>query len=189
MTKAHVRIDEGVKRGPRKPGTGLRSPKADLGTWVIPPDLDPREILDRYLTEATTGQIAAQYGLSRKALTKWLRQTVPAEWKETQLIRAHTMIEQGEDGILDAPDALSLARMRETVKAAQFRLQALDPDYHPKQELRVEHVGDLGDRLRRSRERVIDVSPAPQQLDKPQSNQGADSVNSSVILQESDAKP
>ena len=139
--QAHVRIDEGIRRGPRlksKRRNGKLvnpSPKADLGTWIIPPDLDPQEVLDRYLTEATTSQIAAQYGLSRKALVRWLRTVRPADWKEVQLIRAHCNLEAGEDGLLDASDALSLARMRESVKAAQFRLVALDKDYHPKQEV------------------------------------------------------
>ena len=114
------------------------SPKADLGSWQIPPDLNPHEVLQRYLTEATTSQIAGQYGLSRKALVKWLRSTVPTEWKEIQLIRAHANLEQGEDGIEDAEasqSAISLACTRERIKAAQWRLQSLDKDYHPKQEI------------------------------------------------------
>lgn len=154
---AHLRIDEGIPRGPRRPAKRFhRSPKADIGTWIIPKDLDPQEVLDRYLTEATTSQIAAQYGLSRKALVRWLRQSVPEQWREVQLLRAHCKLESGEDGLEAAPDALSLARMREMVKAAQFRLQALDKDYHPKQELTIDDKRDLGDRLRRARERVIE---------------------------------
>ena len=135
------------------------SPKADLGSWTIPPDLNPHEVLQRYLTESTTSQIAGQYGLSRKALVKWLRSTVPREWKEIQLIRAHAALEQGEDGIdtaETAQSAISLACTRERIKAAQWRLQALDNDYHPKQELTITDKTDLGDRLRRSRERVIE---------------------------------
>ena len=147
------------------------SPKADLGSWQIPPDLNPHEVLQRYLTEATTSQIAGQYGLSRKALVKWLRSTVPTEWKEIQLIRAHANLEQGEDGIEDAEasqSAISLACTRERIKAAQWRLQSLDKDYHPKQELTITDKTDLGDRLRRSRERVIEgestVIAAPHQV-------------------------
>lgn len=159
MTAAHIRIDDGVKRGRRPIRKGLPtrpSHPADLGTWVIPKDLNPQEVLDRYLTEQTTAHIAKSYGLSRKALVKWIRTVAPEQWKEVQLIRAHVSLEQDEDGMREAPDALSLARMRECVKAAQFRLQALDPDYRPKQEVMVE-ITDLGDKLRRARERVIDA--------------------------------
>ena len=139
--EAHVRIDEGIKRGPRKPKEApRRSPKADLGGWLIPADLNPHEVLERYLTEATTSQIASQYGLSRKALVKWLRQVVPEEWKQVQLVRAHVNLETGEEGIDTAEiaeSAISLACARERIKAAQWRLQALDKDYQPKQEVTV----------------------------------------------------
>jgi len=145
--EAHVRIDEGVKRGPRKPQEGpRRSPKADLGTWVVPADLNPHEVLQRYLTEATTSQIAGQYGLSRKALVKWLREKVPTEWKEIQLIRAHANLETGEDAIDEAEarqSAISLACAREKIKAAQWRLQSIDKDYHPKQEVTGKDGGPL----------------------------------------------
>ena len=136
-----TRIDRGVKRGPKATRKAVTvSPKADLGSWTIPPDLNPHEVLQRYLTESTTSQIAGQYGLSRKALVKWLRQTVPTEWKEIQLLRAHANLENGEDGIELASDALSLARAREQTKAAQWRLQSLDHDYQPKQQVTVSNV-------------------------------------------------
>ena len=147
--EAHVRIDEGLKRGPRKPQNGSRrSPKADLGSWTIPPDLNPHEVLQRYLTEATTSQIAGQYGLSRKALVKWLRETVPGEWRAVQLVRAHDLKDCATEEIGFATDALSLARARELLKAAQFELTSLDKDYQPKQqvtitnEIRIETVLD-----------------------------------------------
>ena len=131
----NVRIDKGVKRGPRKQSLPAKSPKADIGSWQIPEDLNPDEVIQRYLTESTTSQIAAQYGLSRKALTRWLRTVRKAEWKEAQLIRAHCRKEDGENGIDTACDALSLARAREQLKGAQFDLVALDDDYQPKQQV------------------------------------------------------
>ena len=141
MAESHIRIDEGLKRGPRKRLGKLTnpSPKADLGSWQIPPDLKPEDVLDQYLTEQTTSQIAARFGLSRKALVRWLREVVPDQWRQVQLIRAHCRIEDGEDGIEGACDALSLARAREQVRAAQFRLQAIDVDYQPKQQISVKN--------------------------------------------------
>ena len=157
---SHVRIDEGVKRGKRRPireGLPTRpAHPADLGTWVIPAGLDPDKVLDQYLTESTTSQIAAQYGLSRKALTKWIREQRPEQWKQAQALRALCTKEDAEDGLRGAADGLSLARARELLKSAQFDLQAIDPDYQPKHHVTVEKVGDLGDRLRRARERVIE---------------------------------
>ena len=149
MNEAHVRIDEGVKRGPRKKRKDSRelrglTPKPrpdDLGSWKIPATLDPDEVIGKYLTEATTTHIAASYGLSRRALVKWLREQRPKEWKEAQLIRAHEKLEIAEDGIENSDDALSLARPRELAKAMQFRITALDPDYRPKQE--VMHTGEI----------------------------------------------
>ena len=169
--EAHVRIDEGIprsKRGPRRPirNGQLTKPShpADTGTWQIPQDLDPDAVIQRYLSEATTSQIASQYGISRKALTKWMRNQRPAEWRQAQILRALCIKEDSENGLMSAADALSLARARELLRSAQFDLQALDEDYRPKQDIRVEHTDDLGAKLRRARERVIEhESAAPQQ--------------------------
>ena len=145
MAESHVRIDEGIKRGPRKPRVDSRAAKGltpkprpdDLGSWKIPPDLNPDDVIHRYLTAATTSQIAASYGLSRRALVKWLRTERPEQWREAQIIRAHDKLEQAEDALEVADDAISLARPREVAKAMQYRLTALDKDYQPKQEVTV----------------------------------------------------
>ena len=181
------RIDAGVKRGPRKTPSNARAlrglpPKPrldDLGSWQIPATLNPDEVIDRYLTEATTSQIAASYGLSRRALTKWLRETRPDAWREAQLIRAHAKLEQAEDEMEVAPDPLSLARNDRVSKAMQFRLTALDRDYRPKQEVTITDNTDLGERLRRARERVIDaevirVEGAPTDADATAKTDGND---------------
>ena len=141
--QANKRIDAGIKRGPRKTPVNSRlvrglTPKPrldDLGSWKIPPDLNPDEVINRYLTEATTTQISKSYGLSRRALVKWLREVRPKEWREAQLLRAHALLEQAEDQMECAPDPLSLARTRELSRAMQFRLTSLDKDYHPKQDV------------------------------------------------------
>ena len=140
MAEAHIRIDEGLKRGPRmRQGKPTRpSHPADIGTWQIPKDLDPDKLIQQYLSEATTSQIAKQYGVSRKALTKWIREQRPKEWKQAQIVKALVLKEDSEEGILSATDALSLARNREALKAAHFDLTSLDPDYQPKQQVEVQ---------------------------------------------------
>ena len=137
MNEHHYqRIDKGIKRRnglPTQP-----SPPADLGTWVIPEGLDPEAILDQYLA-TSTAQVAKQYGLSRKALVKWLRQTCPSEWKEAQVIKAECRKDVANEGLEDAsltPDPLSLARARELLKSGQWDLERLDSvNYGVKQEV------------------------------------------------------
>ena len=156
---SHIRIDEGVKRGPKNQRTSVPRRRDPVTGQVqaIPPGLDPKDVLQRYMTEQTTSQIAASYGVTRKSLVAWLRQTAPHEWKAVQLIRAHDRKEIGNEQLEGAEDALSLARAREMLRSAQWELQAIDPDYQPKQHVTVEQVGDLGERLRRARERVIEA--------------------------------
>lgn len=56
-----------------------------------------------------------------------------------------------------ASDALSLARAREQLRSAQWDLERVfSRIFGPKQELTIELTGDLGERLRRARERVIE---------------------------------
>lgn len=160
----HVRIDKGVKRGPKKlPKAQKRGPRPNLPRTadgrilsVIPPDLKPGEVLQRYLSEETTSQIASSYGISRKTLTQWLREVAKDEWRKVQIIRALDIKDKGNEQLEVADDALSLARAREMVKSAQWELQALDEDYRPKNFVTIENIGDLGDRLRRAKERVIE---------------------------------
>jgi len=103
---------------------------------IIPKDLDPRVVLDKYLTEQTTSQIASSFGVTRKALVGWLREQLPNEWKQVQVVRALTRKDDGNDGFETAEDALSLARAREMVKSAQWDLERLDaPTFGFKQEI------------------------------------------------------
>jgi transposase len=176
MTEAlreNTRIDKGLKRGPRnkhKP----RSDVADLGTWQIPAGLNPDEVLQEYLAAHKTSQIAKQYGLSRKALVRWLRQERPKEWKQVQIIRALTKKEDADEGIQDANDALSLARARELLKSGQWDLERLDDEYSVKQEvaLTVDHhvtvsqgleteITDLFNKIRGNQSQPIDITPIP----------------------------
>ena len=123
----HTRIDEGIKRGPRHKHTTPK-PKVDNGSWSIPEGLDPKLVLERYLTESTTSQVAAEYGVTRKALTRWLRETVPDDWKKVQVVRALCRKEDGDEGIEFASDALSLARAREQLRSGQWDLERLDSE-------------------------------------------------------------
>ena len=135
--RENVRVDKGVPRGPRNKHRPV-SPKGDLGSWKIPEGLNPDEICVEYLAASTTSQIASRYGLSRKALTGWLREVRPDQWKRVQILRALIRKEDADDGLEVAPDALSLARARELLRSAQWDLERLDSSsFGQKQEVQV----------------------------------------------------
>lgn len=138
----HRRIDDGVKRGPRnlrRSTPRRRKPNGQIST-LIPPDLDPLTVLDQYLTEQTTSQIAQSYGMSRKTLVGWLRDIVPTQWTRVQILRALCRKEDADEELENAPDALSLARAREMLRSGQWDLERLDArNYGSKQE--VTHTG------------------------------------------------
>ena len=137
--EAHVRIDEGIKRGPKKQRIALKRPTKPVAlSPIIPTTLDPREVLERYLAEPKTSQIAESYGVTRANLVRWLRQVCPDEWKQVQIVRALVYKEDGNEGLDAAENALLLARAREMVKSAQWELERLDhQNYGVKQEVSI----------------------------------------------------
>mgnify|MGYP003394623358 CR=1 FL=1 len=143
MAESHIRIDEGIKRGPRNPHKAPPR-RLDTATGAIPSTLTPEAVIERYLTESTTSQIAQSYGVSRKTLVRWLVEQRPKEWKQVQVIRALCRKDDGDEGLEVACDALSLARAREQLKSAQWDLERLDhTNYGMKQEVTVkneEHI-------------------------------------------------
>ena len=151
--EAHIRIDEGIARGPKpkKQRIALQRPKqaqtenASESTQlspIIPANLDPNEVLQRYLAERHTSGIAESYGVTRRNLVRWLREVAPEQWKQVQIVRAITFHEDGQEGLESAEDALALARAREIVKSGQWTLERLDSEnYGPKQE--VKHSGSI----------------------------------------------
>lgn len=104
---------------------------------------DPRSILQRYLSDESTKEIAASYGVTRQALGQFLYKTAEVEWKEAQVARALARKEAAEDALIaeqarvnaveyDNGDqakgeaALSLARTRTlelALKSAQWDLE------------------------------------------------------------------
>src|SRR5688572_2606357 len=100
-SEAHIRIDEGLKRGPRKPRT---PPPADA--IVEKParngklaDLNLNHVLERYLNDETTGQIAASLNVHRSALNQWLLRNAAEPWKQAQVARAITALEEAKEAL------------------------------------------------------------------------------------------
>lgn len=119
--------------------------------------VDPQKILARYLSTETTVQIAADYGATREALVQYLLKHAEDDWKEAQVVRAIGRKEAAEDALAIADDPMKLARARELLKSAQWDLERVcrriygqDHNFN----LNV-NITDLGDRLRRARERIV----------------------------------
>ena len=97
----------------------------------------PVVILERYLSDETTRDIAKDYGVTPQALGKHLLKHSPHEWKEAQIARAIARKERAEDdleklrsglltlenGDVVLADAVSLACARERLKGAQWDLE------------------------------------------------------------------
>jgi len=97
---------------------------------------DPKAILQRYLSDETTKDIAGSYGVTRQALGQFLLRTAENEWKDAQVARAIARKESAEDELdqlgskiatadrdEQARLTLSLAHTRERLKAAQWDLE------------------------------------------------------------------
>lgn len=84
---------------------------------------DPKTILQRYLSDESTKEIAASYGVTRQALGQFLLKHAEDDWKAAQVVRALARKESAEDDLETAADGLSLARARERLRAAQWDLE------------------------------------------------------------------
>lgn len=122
----HTRIDEGVKRGPRimpAPPKRRRSPVArDNGKLS---QANPQEVIARYFRDETTADIAQTLGVHRSALHQWLIRNCEQDWRDAQVARAITAMEQAKEDLQTASDPLSLARAREALRSAQWELERL----------------------------------------------------------------
>ena len=152
----HRRIDEGIKRGPkikrplRPPRKALEAPKN--GEQGKLSNLQVQPILERYITGSTSSEIAHDLGVTRQGLAWWMRKHAEEDWKEAQVIQAVERKEQAQIELDSAPDALSLARARESLRSAQWDLERVcSRIFGPKQEVTMNIVPVLS----------ITVAPMP----------------------------
>jgi predicted transcriptional regulator len=99
-------------------------------------ETDPKLILQRYLSDESTKDIAASFGVTRQALGQYLLKTAESEWREAQVARAIARKESAEDN-LDAIESkiegadkeerdrltLRVSLARERLKSAQWDLE------------------------------------------------------------------
>lgn len=170
MNELHYqRIDKGVER-PKYPSI---PPKSNLAKnpFKSLPEARRAEIAEqviaRYLHGEQVADMAVEFSTSDVTLYALLLRDHETEWKDAQTARALARLERENRGLEVAPDPLSLARARELVRSAQWELERLlNRIFGPKQE--VTHISaDLGDRLRRARERVIEGEILPKEPKDP----------------------
>lgn len=122
------------------------------------------EVLDRYIGGEQVAAMAEEYNTSDVTIYALILREHEDAWVDIQRARALARLERAQTGLEVAQDALSLARAREQVRSAQWELERLLKRlYGQEQNINININSDLGDKLRRARERVIDV-PA-QQID------------------------
>lgn len=120
----HVRIDEGVKRGPRvMPAPPVRRISSVPANNSKLATLNSQEVIQRYFNDETTADIAESLGVHRSALHQWLLRNCEQDWRDAQVARAITANEQAKEDLDTAADALSLARAREKLRSAQWELE------------------------------------------------------------------
>jgi predicted DNA-binding protein YlxM (UPF0122 family) len=120
-------------------------------------DVTPQTILTRYLTDESTQSIADDYGVTRQALSAHLIKHAEEDWKDVQMARALARKDKAEEAMDSAEDALQLAKAREMLKSAQWDLERVCKRIYgiDRGEFNINfNLGDLGDRLRRAKERA-----------------------------------
>lgn len=124
----HSRIDEGVKRGPRKKtGPKPSSPRHNNGQFIPKLSNDPKDIqaaLESYIQGATLKQIGDQFGVTRQAVYGWLLGELGGEQHSALVTRALTArIAKGDETLDSADNPLDLQRGREQARNARLDLE------------------------------------------------------------------
>lgn len=160
MNELHYqRIDKGTKRDYR--ALARRQPRTEKGTFglIHPPELKAKAILDALNSlpfGETTDSIAQRHQVPGSTLRAWLLadDSAAADVARAMFLAHELAIRANE--IDTSADPLTLARAREAFRAWAWIAERRNAKiFGQKQE--ITHISaDLGDRLRRARERVIE---------------------------------
>lgn len=184
----YERIDKGVKR-PRVKRSEVEKEtrmlaRSSLGRYVTKYTAEQRNAA---LTEAVHSMeigippedVAKKHGIPTSTLYSWLISNEVAQESRSRFF--HFEISQQLEAMSAAQSPLELARARDLRRAWAETAAVRDHvNYGPRNFVQVENVGDLGEKLRRSRERVIEG-------EKPLRISEGTSAGSCVTNQESDA--
>jgi hypothetical protein len=96
------------------------------------PEPQRADIVTKALTRYREGehvfQIANDLGISRAGLYRHILALAPDQWKEAKIARALDDVEQAEEALRTAKDALETTRARELHRAACWMLERLRRD-------------------------------------------------------------
>lgn len=124
---------------------------------AIPPD---DVLLKRIANGELLVDISDSLGVSHDTIGQHLRKVDKEAYRKAREIGCETRLYLSRRAITEAKgsrDAIALAGAREEFRADGWFAEREFPErWGAKQHLTVEHVGDLGDKLRRAKERVID---------------------------------
>jgi hypothetical protein len=163
----HDRIDKGVKRGGRQrvvkrsevEREARQEHDPETGRWLTayPPEQRAQIILEAIeglQTGIVPESVAKKHNIPRSTLYSWLLDNSTAQEARTRFF--HYQVGKALHLMEGADNPLDLARWRDIRRAWAETAAVRDPaNYGQKHE--VTHIqADLGDRLRRARERVID---------------------------------
>lgn len=151
-------------------GIACRLAEGRIVLAALPPerrDAVMRDILTRYAEGDTLDRLATDHGVSRATVYNWLLGG-GADLSHADLVTMAltARVERADRALEVARDALDIQRAREQARYARMDLERRRPAIYGQQHrLTVEHdLGDLGERLRRARERVIEEDSTPPAL-------------------------
>lgn len=156
---------------PKRSLKGIPRPNREKPTAIT----QKQVLLDRIAKGHYLTDIAKDLGLAtHSAISNYLSHD--PEYVAARLAGTKVRLEQRERELQDAPDSVTVARARELLSHARWRAEREFPEHWGQHNrLTVEHSGDLGDRLRRAKERVIDGTA--QQVTDDAGQQNALSLN------------
>lgn len=139
----------------RKPSLKLAPPGKAIPQNIRLAILDDAK--QQILNGQTIDQIAAKHGISHYTLQMWLHD-LGEEYDQLRRSWIDGMLMEANELLRAADEPLGLARARELQRRAQWYAERRDKRYADQRALDVQvTINDLGDRLRRARERTGEV--------------------------------
>ena len=141
--EAHLRIDDGLRRGPRKRQVN-RQPQAALSGQFLPKFTPQqkqdiiRECYEGLERGETTDEIGERHGVTGRAIRHWLLDDPQAHQARRKLINgelARTLDEMRLAKLADSP--LPLACAREEFRAWSWIAERREREYSPKQDVTI----------------------------------------------------
>jgi predicted transcriptional regulator len=125
-------------------------------------NVNTEDILERYLAEETSTEIAQSLGVTKSALSLFMLKHAEEQWRSAQVVKALKRKEEAEDLIETASNPLDLARAREKLKSAQWDLERVcrriyGQDVTPDQLGKVSITLNLSHKTQHDSGQVIDI--------------------------------